>query len=182
MDTITLKTELPAVLPTEHQELMNVFYNEWREQGDAVRQHQIAALMPSKVNMAVALGNWNYQVHNGGYAQWHDNGYSTAGAAILDYLQRARQAGVEGLDPLIESLEKGMNEIRDYEKRAQDEREYDWYNADSDDEYSEDCIDDDEANRLLWDNNPEPKLQAALDAFDQIESIGKYADAFALAA
>jgi len=95
--------ELPDPLPTDHQGLMNVFYDHWqalsakvRESNAALqegccdvfvnpnvdgmmrgpRQAEIAAVMPPKVNAAVILGNMHYQIGNGGWAQYDHNGYS----------------------------------------------------------------------------------------------------------
>lgn len=45
------------------------------------------ALTPT-TRKAVAVGHLNYQVHNGGFLQWHDNRYAACGASTIKALCR----------------------------------------------------------------------------------------------
>jgi hypothetical protein len=45
------------------------------------------ALTPT-TRKAVAVGHFNYQVHNGGFSQWHDNRYAACGASTVKALCR----------------------------------------------------------------------------------------------
>ena len=183
---LTLITPIPAPLPTDWQELMNLFYAEWQAQGAAMKerpeeervyvdQAAIAAIMPAKINMAVMLGNMNYQVHNGGWAQWIDNRYYVAGPTIAQYLQRAMDLGQTALKPIIEALDEANKVARETDGG----RDYGNDTGDEDDEYYDW---DREANTQFWNANPEEELAKALDAFDTIHGLNNYADAFKRAA
>lgn len=72
---------------SKHQELMNVAYARfeghkewskkdfWNQLGDTER-------------LAVFAGNLNYQVDNGGFQQWHYNGYSAQATWLLEHLPK----------------------------------------------------------------------------------------------
>lgn len=65
-------------MATLHQHLMNEAYKVWQEHKEWSYEDFINYL---KQNMrlhlkAVLVGNFNYQVENGGIFQWHGNGYS----------------------------------------------------------------------------------------------------------
>lgn len=189
---LTLINPLPATLPTEWEALMGLFYDEWRAQTDQMAakpeeertrfaQADIAALMPAKVNIAVMLGNMNYQVHNGGWAQWSDNGYYVAGDTIAKYLQRAMDLGQTTLAPILEALEAANRAI--YKSRHAEPRGrhyFDDYSEDEDEDENEHW--DDAINTQYWNANPQEELEKALANFDAIHGMNNYASAFERAA
>lgn len=70
-----------------HQDLMDDAYKLWRtqfpEQGYDYFFNELTPLL----RKAVALGNLNYQVGNGGFFQWADNGYQEATRGTLRAIQ-----------------------------------------------------------------------------------------------
>lgn len=113
--------DLPSPLPTDHQALMDVFYGTWSALTAKVRdnnaalaegcndvyimpgipgmmrsptQDEIAAVMPAKVNAAVMLGNYNYQVGNGGHSQHAGNNYASALPALIQLMTGATALGI----------------------------------------------------------------------------------------
>jgi hypothetical protein len=55
-----------------HQELMDVAYEKFDEKFSYEQWYKVLTEIEKK---AVVLGNLNYQVENGGFYQWVDNGY-----------------------------------------------------------------------------------------------------------
>jgi len=84
---------------TDHQTLMDEVYAYWNEGlDDRTRISSAEHFGPLHV-IAVRLGNFNYQVGNGGTRQWVDNGYA-----------------VEDIKPLLEFFKKSLvfeKEIRE---------------------------------------------------------------------
>jgi len=54
---------------------------------------------------AVLLGNLNYQVENGGFGQWVDNGYGAQVAAVRFILQRLGTPAAAAVDAMLARLE-----------------------------------------------------------------------------
>ncbi len=70
------------------QALMDQAYSRW--QADAnMSQEDFWDTLGANERLAVFVGNFNYQVCNGGFIQWHDNDY--AKPVVLDYLERLCQ-------------------------------------------------------------------------------------------
>lgn len=59
-----------------HQDLMNEAYELWNNQ-PSLDYEQFLEMLNNKQRAAVVLGNFNYQVENGGFYQYHDNKYYT---------------------------------------------------------------------------------------------------------
>ena len=57
-----------------HQELMDSAYSRW-EQNEGMSVRQFYFSLPLIERKAVVLGNFNYQVCNGGFSQWKCNDY-----------------------------------------------------------------------------------------------------------
>ena len=101
------------------QQLMNAAYDKWQEQGrkceatskaagDVVARSWTYAQFLRELSVAerraVMLGNLNYQVENGGFAQWVDNGYaSDSGSELLDILPEMGEASKKVCD-LVRSV------------------------------------------------------------------------------
>lgn len=91
------------------QQLMNEAYDKWQKNSKAgvveswtyaqfLRQLSVAE------RRAVILGNLNYQVENGGFSQWVDNGYaSDSGVELLEILPEMGEAS-EKVGALVQSV------------------------------------------------------------------------------
>lgn len=89
---------------SKHDELMNAAYDRWRENNWS-REEFLDQLTPQE-KFAVCTGNLNYQVENGGFSQWCENGYGTE--ETVTYLLRAlaRMDYNESVDTVFGLLEK----------------------------------------------------------------------------
>ena len=67
-----------------HQTLMDQSYAKWDD--NTATYNDFIASLPKNERYAVLLGNMNYQVCNGGWIQWCDNGYCTELMAIRKIL------------------------------------------------------------------------------------------------
>jgi hypothetical protein len=68
-----------------HQELMDAAYATWQ---DGKSYDDFVFDLPANQRMAVLLGNLNYQVENGGFRQWVDNGYGAHAMDVRRVLDR----------------------------------------------------------------------------------------------
>ncbi len=82
---------------------------------------------------AMVLGKLNYQVENGGFAQWHDNGYSIA---IKETLAAIKKIGTETAMKVYELVDSMSEELRQLE-RAKRRHANDRFRRDEDDEEPE---------------------------------------------
>jgi len=178
---------LPAVLPTDHQELMNLFYNHWQTLSAKVRENnaalqegccdtfvnpniegmmrgpsqaEIAAVMPPKVNAAVILGNMHYQIGNGGWAQYEGNGYSSSVDAARALYEGAVNVGIEGAEKVVALIDE-------FKKRKGDaSRSGGYYGDEYDDEDEGDIYDDLDTRYYAIEGSA--LMQAMLDRFEDI--------------
>jgi hypothetical protein len=70
---------------SKHQTLMTAAYQAW---GDGMSYMGFLDELDGTSRRAVVFGNLNREVHNGGFDQWHDNGYSEAGEFLLRSLEK----------------------------------------------------------------------------------------------
>lgn len=70
------------------QNLMNTAYNEWQKPNNNWTYRQFLNESTPAQRKAILLGNFNYQVHNGGFMQWVDNGYGLHAQELLDVLEQ----------------------------------------------------------------------------------------------
>ena len=66
-----------------HQELMDAAHEKWN---DNLNYNQFIDMLPKAEKYAVLFGNMNYQIGNGGWYQWCDNGYCTRIKALVNAL------------------------------------------------------------------------------------------------
>lgn len=86
----------------KHQQLMDQAYDRWQKNQHWSQEEFFDELTPAE-KFAVAFGNLNYQVENGGFAQWWGNDYGTA--ETVAYLKRqSRKLGDVGarLDAMLD--------------------------------------------------------------------------------
>lgn len=97
-----------------HQKLMDKAYDDERNRADNTNTNWSYNRMLSECNglerLAVTLGNLNYQVENGGFNQWVDNGYCTG---ISDAKEALNKLGTETAKQVHLMLEKVEKYLRD---------------------------------------------------------------------
>lgn len=90
-----------------HESLINEFHDYWEANpGDRVA---VLSEVSERHQAAVRLGKLNYQVENGGFSQWEDNGYGIDAEALLDICERGISLGLENFKELKGILKKFMN-------------------------------------------------------------------------
>jgi hypothetical protein len=70
-----------------HQELMNKAYDTEKATGEKWSYRHMLDNSPKAQAHAVVLGNMNYQVCNGGWVQWVDNGYCVGYTTLIEALK-----------------------------------------------------------------------------------------------
>lgn len=193
---------LPDVLPTDHQELMNLFYSHWQALSDEVRknnsalqegccdvfvnpnvegmmrgpnQSEIAAVMPPKVNAAVILGNMHYQIGNGGWSQYDGNGYSDSVDAARALYEGAANVGIENADKVVKLIDE-------FKKRRSDGEPSFGIDYDSDDDTDDNFDIYDDLDTSYYEIEGESLMQAMLDRFEEITAYSFMAGAYRKAA
>lgn len=87
------------------QGLMDQAYAKWQADGKKWSYRQFLANLDAVERKAVILGNFNYQVCNGGLQQWVDNGYATATAReLLDILEEINTENSRRVIKILQSL------------------------------------------------------------------------------
>lgn len=79
---------------------------------------------------AMVLGKLNYQVENGGFSQWHDNGYSKA---MKETLAAIKKIGTETATKVYELVDSMNDELEGLEK-ARRHYDNDRFRSDDDEE------------------------------------------------
>lgn len=72
-------------MTSKHQTLMNAAYDRWHGLNNWSLQ-DFWDQLDANERIAVFTGNLNQQVTNGGFRQWHDNGYATD--EVVGFLDR----------------------------------------------------------------------------------------------
>jgi len=208
---------LPSPLPNDHQALMNLFYDYWKQMSAQVtqnndkvrkaaedagvdithfpfdvdtdtyvfmrdpRQAEIADVMPPKVNAAVVLGNFNYQVNNGGFSQYLDNGYAASVEAVIALFKGAADLGIADAAEVLAIVQEFSD--RSESERAPTRGSYRGYCDDDEDDgdfhgdpYGDLCT------RYYAIEGHEPLMQAILDRFDEVVAGAFMAGAYKKAA
>lgn len=112
------------------QGLMDSAYAKWPEGGS--QPDMMMTLTPAE-RTAVLLGNLNYQVQNGGFRQWVDNGYATRRAAtrraVLDVVHDPNTTPAEA--EIGRKLSNILGRVRRYLKDGTEDRGFmgDYYKS-----------------------------------------------------
>jgi hypothetical protein len=93
----------------EHQEIMEQAYDWWQTEAKHLNRSEFVQSLSPLYKAAVQLGNFNYQIGNGGFLQWHDNGYSEDLKDLLIICKRGRSQGIQ----IFEEVEKLLREFQD---------------------------------------------------------------------
>lgn len=144
------------------------------------RQAEIAAVFPPKVNAAVILGNHNYQVGNGGWLQYHDNGYSASVEALRALYQGAADVGIADADKVLALIDQFMQRLKDDQAPRAPLR---YFDEDGDGEMEDDSFDNfDDLNSPFYAIDTEALMQAMMDRFDEVVAGSFMAGAYKKAA
>lgn len=200
------KPTLPSPLPTDYQLLVNCAYDHWQALSAQVRAHneaihprcnevihvigvegllrsprqdEIAAVMPAKVNAAVMLANYNYQVGNGGHAQHHDNRYSGALPSLIQLMTGATALGIPQAAESLAIMEEYGRRLDRIEK---DSRPMGYFHDDEEDGMGDDCDPFDDLDTRYYALDGEKLGQDVLDRFEECVLQNFGADAFRMAA
>jgi hypothetical protein len=95
------------------QSLMDEVYDEWGKH-EGKSQKEVMDMFSYVHQRAIRLGNFNYQVCNGGYRQWADNGYILHIKELIEDLEAINtEISLEiakGLKPVVEHVNFDENE------------------------------------------------------------------------
>jgi hypothetical protein len=110
------------------QQLMDQAYERW--QANNWSQAEFWAQLSYPERVTVFVGNLNYQVENGGFYQWHDNGYSECHRDLIVILRMLGDIGKK----VSSMVEKAMREVSNNRRnerssRWDDEDDDDWYDV-----------------------------------------------------
>ncbi|MEW5859799.1 MAG: hypothetical protein AB1861_20840 [Cyanobacteriota bacterium] len=87
-----------------HQQLMNEAYNVFKS-GRGDDYEGFVDSLDDRHRAAVILGNLNYQVENGGFLQWHCNGYSGQVDKLHEYLEAIATPASEEVAEMINEFQ-----------------------------------------------------------------------------
>lgn len=126
--------------PSNWQSHMDAAYSRWRAASDTSYADMLGACSPVE-RAAVLLGNLNYQVNNGGFMQWVDNGYALYIEEVMGLLKRIGTpnaalilAQLEGLKPHLNLRALARGYGGDYWRQAEESRGYYAHDDDEDEE------------------------------------------------
>ena len=101
------------------QKLMDDVYDKWNTEECRTmdRLEVISYHFTPLHKVAVQFGNMNYQVNNGGFTQWHDNGYSEDLENLIEYAKKGTIQGIKHFDVLLQILTdiEALGEPSDYD-------------------------------------------------------------------
>jgi hypothetical protein len=119
-----MENNVPEKRITVHQQMMDKAYELWNDCEESKKLSYEDFL--SKVNdelgkefvYAVMTGNMNYQVENGGWQQWDDNGYSCTLGDITEFFDKEFFEDVPEAKQLLKILDD-FEELFDIKQRAE---------------------------------------------------------------
>lgn len=97
------------------QELMNEAYDQWQNNEDWTMQDfrdYISKNMSREHLISVQVGNLNYQVENGGFFQWHGNGYSIDLENLISYCEEIGTEACVKVKTLLECIQDTIDYFR----------------------------------------------------------------------
>jgi hypothetical protein len=96
------------------QDLMHEAYESWR--AEDMSYEEFLDELDGVHRRAVILGNLNYQVNNGGFAQWVDNRYGGEDHQIARVIRALGRVDTASTRKTIELLQKVREALRDREE------------------------------------------------------------------
>jgi len=101
------------------QKLMDEVYTKWNtEECRTINRLEVISNHFTPLHKAtVQFGNMNYQVNNGGFTQWHDNGYGEDLEDLIEYAKKGTVQGIKHFDVLLQILTdiEALGEPNDYD-------------------------------------------------------------------
>ena len=122
-----------------HQKLMNEAYDLWKS-NDNWSKEEFFEQLDRKHRIAVALGNMNYQVENGGFSQWIYNGYAQNHFRFILLLLGSKSIEalkLSNVKKVYQILIEAERPIKDMIELFGESNRYKSYEDDEDDEYRE---------------------------------------------
>lgn len=111
--SVVLDKEIEEVKNEVHQRLMDEAYELWRGENEDLNYKKFLNLVKEKLGethfFAVITGNMNYQVENGGFTQWFDNGYAED---TIEELIKFFENAFDGNDVIDKTIQV-LREIQD---------------------------------------------------------------------
>jgi hypothetical protein len=98
-----------------HETLMNRAYDKYKGHNDWDNEMFLDHCDPAE-RFAVVLGNFNYQVENGGFIQWWDNRYGTP-RTVAELQRYLTQIGTDSAKKALELVTSFNRKIRDADPR-----------------------------------------------------------------
>lgn len=113
-----------------HQNLMDESYDLWKKEKNKNLSYvdfldQVEKELSLLHKVSVIFGKLNYQVENGGFLQWYDNGYSCSIEELIETLEVNKQFNevlkiLENVRDSLEYLEDGEKEVKKVSYEYQD--------------------------------------------------------------
>lgn len=88
------------------QETINSIYTKWNSNAVIPDYDAFKETLTAKEKATLQLEKFDGQVNNGGFSQWHDNGYDVDLADILNYLKKAKVQNIQQADEVLNLLEQ----------------------------------------------------------------------------
>ncbi len=129
-----------AAFEDKIQTLMDEFYTEWqKEENKGKSKWDVLDGLSSAHQIAVVLGNFNYQVENGGISQWIYNGYFHDDAdQLIEYLETGTK-----LDERCQTILDRIYTLSQYAQETDCDREGNFYDEDGENSFIGDMINSD---------------------------------------
>jgi hypothetical protein len=104
--------------PNVHQTMMDKAYELWSKPEENKRMsyegflEMVSEELGDNYVDAVITGNMNYQVENGGWFQWHDNGYSVTIEELISFFEKPEfnnYIEIKKLREILSSVEEQLD-------------------------------------------------------------------------
>jgi hypothetical protein len=116
-----------------HQSLMDQAYKKYQANEEWSYKEFVTSL-DFKEKVAVLTGNFNYQVCNGGFMQWHDNGYSSEAGQMLIILEKYKK-GNPAITKAIQLIQEAVDTIKNVANESSNRNRYSWGDEEDEEEW-----------------------------------------------
>lgn len=97
------------------QKTVDDAYKIWHNDED-MSYEQFINCLEGDILLSVLAGNLNYQVENGGFLQWYDNGFSVGGPLLLELLENHKDNYI--IREIIEIVDKAMLYLNKFNRES----------------------------------------------------------------
>lgn len=105
----------------EFQNHLDRFHEVWQKEGGSMADHFTKSGFGPKTKAAVLIAKLNYQVQNGGFLQWHGNGYSEHGAETVESLKKVGGPSCLKAAVLVERALDCIVEVDEFHRDSEDD-------------------------------------------------------------